>query len=165
MRPSAMRTPPSSTSSSSMSGRALMIATRRPDPGRRLSTVTCPLLLTVPAPARDALVRRDLADVQPAPRTAAFVLIRAGLRPLPVDLEVLPPLLVVEFVAEVLAQDRDAAVEGLVDRAVQASDVIVVHGAALAERIQPRLEQDLVRVRVSDSGDELVVGKDVLDLP
>jgi hypothetical protein len=102
--------------------------------------------------------------METAARAAAFVPGSAGCGALAVDLQVIPPLFVVEFIAEALAHDGDAAAEDLVDGGVEAADVVVGERRALAEGVDAGLEQDLVGVGIPDAGDELVVGEDVLDM-
>ena len=105
-----------------------------------------------------ALVRRDLRDVRAAARAASFA--RA---PLAVHLQVVAPLLVVQLLAEVLPQDRDRPLQRRADRAIERADLVVRQRRALAEGVDARFEEDLVRVRVADAGDELQVREDVLD--
>src|SRR5262245_33311932 len=111
----------------------------------------------MPAKAGNALTGCNLAD-----RGAAA---RAGLAALSMDAQMVSPLRVVQRVGHFVRNDRVRPVEDGARRPVQARLLLVADRRALAIRMDARFPEDLVRVGVADTGDELVVDQDALDLP
>src|SRR4029077_1123174 len=87
----------------------------------------------------------------------------ALLLPLGVDLHEAAVLLV-RLILRLRLDRLDCLAQDFSGRRMQADDLIRLERGALAEGQQGRLVQDLVRVGITDAGDERLVAQEVLEL-
>src|SRR5690606_37718264 len=91
---------------------------------------------------------------------------RARLAALAVHAQVRAPFLVEleQALAHLGLEDGSGPLERRAHRMIEASYVGLIHRAAAAVRMELRLPQDLIRVRIADAGHELLVRQRALDL-